>query len=51
MKTVMKDIVDMTARDIKTRNIELTVNVANDVPATISSDVSKIKQVLMNMLM
>ena len=51
MKRVMKDIVDMSARDIKTRNIELTINVASDVPATISSDISKIKQVLMNMLM
>jgi hypothetical protein len=51
MKTVMKDIVDMTARDIKTRNIELTINVASDVPAIISSDISKIKQTLMNMLM
>jgi signal transduction histidine kinase len=47
----MKDIVDMTARDIKTRNIELTINVAKDVPAVISSDISKVKQVLMNMLM
>ena len=51
MKTVMKDIVDMTARDIKTRNIELTINVASDVPSVISSDISKIKQTLMNMLM
>jgi hypothetical protein len=51
MKTVMKDIVDMTARDIKTRNIELTINVASNVPASISSDLCKVKQVLMNMLM
>jgi signal transduction histidine kinase len=51
MKKVMKDLVDMTARDVKTRNIELTINVASDVPANISSDMSKIKQVLMNMLM
>lgn len=51
MKKIMKDIVDMSARDIKTRNIELTINVASDVPASISSDLSKIKQVLMNMLM
>jgi hypothetical protein len=47
----MKDIVDMSARDIKTRNIELTINIAKDVPTSISSDLSKIKQVLMNMLM
>ena len=51
MKRIMKEIVDMSARDIKTRNIELTINVASDVPATISADSSKIKQVLMNMLM
>ena len=51
MKEVMKDIVDMTARDVKTRNIELTVNVDSNVPGTISSDKSKIKQVIMNMLM
>jgi hypothetical protein len=51
MKKIMKEIVDMSARDIKTRNIELTINVASDVPAVISADMSKIKQVLMNMLM
>jgi len=51
MKRIMKEIVDMSARDIKTRNIELTINVASDVPASISADTSKIKQVLMNMLM
>ena len=41
----------MTAADVKSRKIELIVNVDEEVPDQIACDVSKLKQVLLNLLL
>jgi hypothetical protein len=51
MKNCIDDVVAMTAADVKSRKIELIVNVDDEVPDQIACDVSKLKQVLLNLLL
>lgn len=51
MKSCIDEVVAMTAADVKSRKIELLVNVDEDVPDQIACDVSKLKQVLLNLLL
>ena len=51
VKNAINKIVEMTQPDVKNRNIELQLEVADNVPAQISSDYHKVTQVLMNMFM
>lgn len=51
MKNCINEVVDIVAADIKSRKIEIKVNVEEDVPEQIACDVSKLKQVILNLLL
>jgi signal transduction histidine kinase len=51
IKQCINEIVEMTFRDLKTRNIDLQVTIAPEVPESISCDLHKAKQVIINMFM
>jgi signal transduction histidine kinase len=41
----------MALEDLKNRNIDLSIEVDPNVPETISSDVNKLQQVILNLLL
>ena len=51
IRTAINEILEMTQGDLKSRNIEVTLNVAPEVPDSISADLFKVKQVFMNIFM
>ena len=51
IRDAINEILEMTQGDLKSRNIEVTLNVAPEVPDQISADLMKVKQVVMNIFM
>lgn len=43
MKNCINDVIDMTYRDLKTRNIDMQVTISPEVPESISCDTHKVK--------
>lgn len=43
IRTAINEILEMTQGDLKSRNIEVTLNVAPEVPDSISADLFKVK--------
>lgn len=51
VQQLIKDAKVMALEDLKNRNIDLSIEVDPNVPETISSDVNKLQQVILNLLL
>ena len=51
MKSCINEVVEIIAADVKSRKIEIRINIEEDVPDQIACDVSKLKQILLNLLL
>lgn len=51
VQQLIKDAKGMALEDLKNRNIDLSIEVDPNVPETISSDVNKLQQVILNLLL
>lgn len=49
VKSVMDTIIDQAKHDVKGNYMDLTLLINKDVPETISCDLNKIKQVILNL--
>lgn len=48
---MLKDAQEMAQADISNRNIEIQVEIADDIPETISTDLNKLQQVILNLFL
>lgn len=51
VEQLIKDAKDMTQETLQNRNIDLSIEVDHNVPETISSDLNKLQQVILNLLL
>lgn len=51
MKNTINEVIEIMAADVKSRKIEINTTVGEDIPDIIACDVSKLKQVLLNLLL